>query len=285
MTERRSILVALVALVALALGLAGCSNDSDKPTSSGPHPPQMPPASSMEVNLGLFEDESGGANGAYAAEAEPMTKFNWFNAVVRLVAIHTFVKTALTPPALAFALAVHTPPSLQEDGFFMWIYTWTDGRGHEVQIHLRGGVEGDHVLWELFLSDNEHEPPLDQALWFWGQANFAGTEGFWIFHDLDAEMFPEFARIEWSVVAEDDRRLVITNIGQDHEDFGDSLTYQITGTTASVVYFNASEEMTADITWDTETEAGSLRVPDYNGGQRACWDTDQNDVECPGPAS
>ena len=40
-----------------------------------------------------------------------------------------------------------------------------------------------------------------------------------------------------------------------------------------------------DIIWNEADGSGSLRVPDYNDGVRACWDTNQFDVECPGTAA
>ena len=50
-------------------------------------------------------------------------------------------------------------------------------------------------------------------------------------------------------------------------------------------FYDASENLNADITWDEVTGAGSIQVPDYNDGERACWDEDQDDIECPDTTS
>jgi hypothetical protein len=41
-----------------------------------------------------------------------------------------------------------------------------------------------------------------------------------------------------------------------------------------------SEPLVYNITWYPDG-SGSIQVPDYNGGLKACWDVHQNDVVCP----
>jgi hypothetical protein len=47
----------------------------------------------------------------------------------------------------------------------------------------------------------------------------------------------------------------------------------------SIVYYDASEDTTSDITWFADG-SGSLTVPDYNNGDQACWDTEQRNEAC-----
>jgi hypothetical protein len=48
---------------------------------------------------------------------------------------------------------------------------------------------------------------------------------------------------------------------------------------STIDYTDASADVTSNITWYADG-AGSLTVPDYNGGGTACWDTRQRDVAC-----
>ncbi|MDQ1317536.1 MAG: hypothetical protein QG588_1188, partial [Candidatus Poribacteria bacterium] len=45
-----------------------------------------------------------------------------------------------------------------------------------------------------------------------------------------------------------------------------------------VTYFDSSANITAEVTWDTVTTAGSLKVPDYNNGNWAYWDENKQDI-------
>ena len=281
-------------LLASFLGLAGagCSRGPTTPAESGPEPLQLPPVESMKVDLGLFQ--TAGAGAADLQDEEGLetpgrfgaaTRFNWTNAVVRVLFIQGAVVAALTPPTLAFAAAIHTIPTLQPDGAFLWIYTWDDGEGHDFQIRLRGKVETDHVHWELRVTNLHADPPLDQALWFRGDSSLENDSGFWVFQDLDDPDLPEFARIDWDASAPDDRELSIENIRAGDDGEGDTLTYKLRGTMASIHFYDASADLESDITWDTVTMAGSLKVPDYNNGERACWDENQEDTVCPDETS
>ena len=53
------------------------------------------------------------------------------------------------------------------------------------------------------------------------------------------------------------------------------------GTIGLIQFYDASERMTAEVRWNVDTMAGSLRVPDYNDGRRACWDENLQDITCP----
>lgn len=272
-------------LAAALLFTAGCDKDSTQPSSEA-GAPSLPPASSMHLDLGFFQQ--GSLDPEAAQQGEQLTKFNWTIAAITALWVDVHVAAILTPPFLAFGAAIHTIPSYQEDGSYLWIYTWVDPSGNEeVEIRLRGRVEGDHVRWELRVTNENADPPLDRTLWFWGESKLDENAGFWVFNDLGQPDFPEVARIHWYVAAEDDQELAIEVTGEGHEDEGDNLTYKIDGSDASMVLEDVSEEATVEIRWDTVTGTGSFLSPGYNGGNRACWDENQEDTVCPedAPAS
>jgi len=40
------------------------------------------------------------------------------------------------------------------------------------------------------------------------------------------------------------------------------------------------DDLRADISWNVDTKTGSLVSPEYNNGDRACWDSTFRNTEC-----
>jgi hypothetical protein len=258
--------------------MVGCSSDDDNPASaSDPEAPDLPPIASMQVDLNLFDT---GSQSPLPRPATVLAKHNWWAAATRVWVIGFIVDLAVIPPSLAFAVAVGSTPSYIGEDTWLWIYTHVEQSGNEVQIRLKATELDEGIAWELRVTDANATPPLDQDLWFNGETHNGGTEGFWIFYDLGEEPFAEALRIDWDYNAEDDRELIIENIQQGGADFGDTLSYLVDGTTISMMCHDESKEIDADITWDEETHAGSIMVPGYNNGERACWDENLEDTVC-----
>lgn len=277
-------ILTLALSMVIAVGMIGCSEEPLTTTSPDPasEAPSLPPVESMQFDFGFFGNGTSPSNTATTLSTEEThAKFNWLNAAVRVAFINVAILTAFGPPTAAFTAAIHTQPVVEEDGTFLWTYTWNEAPGHDVVIHLRGRIEGVHVNWSLRVTDDQANPPLNEFLWFRGQSSFVEDAGYWVFNDVDDERQIEVARIDWDFVDEEDRELVFENIHRGHDDYGDQLTYAVDGSLISVQFYDASEELTADIRWDDVTGVGSLKVPDYNDGERACWDEDQEDIDCP----
>jgi hypothetical protein len=270
----------LALTVLVAMTLVGCGNDSTGPEGEAPEAPTLPPASSMQFDFSFFESGDPLAGKSGAESSPEASHLNWINAVVRVAYINLVVADIFAPPVAAFQAAIHTFPVHQSDGSFLWTYTWVDGQ-HEVVIKLRGRLDGDHVDWALRVTDEQATPPLDDFLWFYGESSLVSESGFWIFNDREGTEPVEVAQIDWSVEPNDDRQLSFENIREGDEEYGDTLTYSVDATIISVDFYDASENLRADITWDELTGAGSLLVPEYNNGERACWDENQEDTICP----
>ena len=63
---------------------------------------------------------------------------------------------------------------------------------------------------------------------------------------------------------------------------GDMLTYKAENSNRSVTYLDQSANPAAagQIFWDDVTYAGYLIAPNYNNGQKSCWDSQLNDMTC-----
>jgi hypothetical protein len=259
--------------VVLAATLSGCGDAPTDPLSDGAGPvseaPELPPLQSMQMDLSFF----GSPGQAPTSDAEGL-KLNFLNAAVRAAYIQVTVATIMAPPTLAFAAAIHTYPSYV-DGSYLWIYTWVDD-GQDHQIRLRGTPMDNHVDWELYVA----LPGADPELWFSGQSRTDRDQGHWRFRDFTAEGDPEVLRVDWEVNSDVDAFLTFRNVYVGQEEEGDELRYRADGVMRSIEFADASTGEDWDIIWNEADGSGSLRVPDYNGGVRACWDSNQEDVEC-----
>ena len=122
---------------------------------------------------------------------------------------------------------------------------------------------------------------MTDFLWFTGETRLQNDRGFWIFNDRRAGSTVPVARVDWTNVSEKNRTLSFRNVDGASADLGDQLAYRVDGDVIAVTFHDASAQQDADITWNEVTGTGSLMVPDYNGGARACWDAQQENMVCP----
>jgi hypothetical protein len=102
-----------------------------------------------------------------------------------------------------------------------------------------------------------------------------------VFNDLAARGDEDVARLDWEIAGAQDAFLDFSVLDTGAENFGDDLIYRADGSARSIEYVDASAGETWDIRWDVASGEGSLMVPGYNGGARACWDAQQMDAACP----
>lgn len=272
--------IALLALLVAAL--TGCGKEPTAPARSRSDAPTVPPATSMQFDFGFF-DRTGGA-AAYAAHPggadSTLAKSHWINAVVRVVYINLSVADLFSAPVMALQAALAQHPVLGDDGWFTWTFAFND-KGHDVTLHLRARIDGDLVTWRMQVTDPQANPPMNDFLWFTGETRLQNDRGWWQFNDRRGGAAVPVARIDWTNTSERQRTLVFRNVDAVSADLGDRLAYEVNGDLVSVTFHDQSAATDADITWNEATGTGSLMVPDYNGGQRACWDEHQEDMTCP----
>ena len=280
--------LAALALLALFVPvLTGCGKQPASPAKSANEPPPVPPASSMKFDFNNFFDQHGAAqvhaahpNGVDATAA----KSNWINAVTRIVYINLTVADLFAAPTLALQAALHTEPVLGDDGWFTWTYSFSDN-GHDITLRLRGRIDGAIVTWRMLVTDPQATPAMNDFEWFTGETRLQNDRGFWIFNDRRNGEAVAVARIDWNSASERDRSLSFRNVDTASADFGDQLEYRVADALASITFLDASTQASFDITWNELDGTGSLMVPDYNNGERACWDEHQENCVCPSAVS
>jgi len=254
----------------LALAIAGCSDD-DNPTAPTEQAPTLPDPELITFNFSFFDQ------GQDLEQNKSLDEYdNFLNAYVRVALLEVVARIVMTPPVAAFSLALHTPPSLQDDGSWIWVYTHVDG-DEQVQIRLRRLPLENGVEWELRVSVDGHQPELDNVIWFTGTTMDEGETGAWTFRDLDDPAFPISGEIAWGDNAAG-RFLRFTCLGGD--DMGDRLEFQDADPMYTITFVDVDLDETSHIEWFADGH-GSLTVPEYNDGEQACWDTDLQNMVCP----
>jgi len=280
------LIIAICVLMMIQLVGCGGGNDddgdndanlSDEITSTAP---PLPPDESMTVDLSLFDE--GAANDLRAPSAVA-TYMNFGNAVTRVAAVNAALAAAVAAPATVFTAARLHAPVPQSDGSWLWSYSVTI-EYVTFTASLNGIIEGDESRWSMVVSTNAPLRPVMSFLWYKGVCTDKNTAGEWEFFDITTptEQNP-VVKVNWTAdVDNKTAHLILENVDTrpDAEYAGDVLDYSAGTELAFISYTDVSENAVWDITWNTETGEGSLKVPEYNGGAKACWNNLKQDVTC-----
>jgi hypothetical protein len=271
----REVLSIFLVIALASVSLVGCFEDIDGDEDYVEAPP-LPPEESMNIDMSIFIDY------------EPLAGSNFKNAAVRMVAINTSVAAILAAPAAVFAAAISTVPKQQQDGSWLWSYT-TTVLGNRYEANLTSRTEMNKNIWSMRVTSTAPELQLDNFEWYIGESSRTNTSGSWTFFDIKTpDERNQVGTVDWRVATVTIGfpnvtypELVLTNTNSRSEYFGDVTSYRIEYSTATISYYDASEDLTSYITWDLDTYSGSIKVPNYNNGEVACWDENLQDIECP----
>lgn len=258
----------ILVLAGLMLAQAGCSEDTPlaPENNNTAQAPVLPDPQRLSLDLGFFAD----------GKSADKSQNHFFNAYLRAIIVTAMTELVLAPPVAAFSVALHTPPSHQADGSWIWVYTHVQGQ-QEVQIRLHGLVLEDSVQWSLYVSDNNPAHPIDNELWFDGTTANEGEEGAWTFYDFNLDGKPAVAELQWG---EGEQGSYLSLTALEGEDAGTVLTYLEDGPLCAIEFQSLEDENPWFIRWNEDDGTGSLQVPDYNYGEPACWDSNQQDTFC-----
>ncbi len=266
----------VVALIAAHVFMTACDKNPSGPDNK--QQPALPPQSSMAMDLSDFNQAL--PKGQAETNAPGL---NYTTARVTVALINLSVATILSVPTLTFVAALSQQPVLQSDGKFHWIFTVNDG-SKSFKADLAGWVDvpTSEAVFEMRISTTGVIPALNNFLWYEGRAQLTNKTGYWEIYDALRPASPtKILRIDWQAPDQNNATLELTAVEQGVPTFGDKVRYNVAGTTRTVQHFDASANATVTITWDAVTKAGSITAPNYNNGNKACWDSQLNDVTCP----
>lgn len=266
---KRLQLISFFALIA-TLTLSSCS---DNATSVGDKPPPVPPEQSMAMNFSDFETQNSGK----LVRTQSVT--NFVQAAVRAAVLKGIVDINLAIPRALLAAAANSEARLNEEGQWEWNYNKTEqGNAYGVRLVATGSGSGT-VNWQFYVTNSALG--LTDKLFFRGTSNVSGTEGSWTYYNLQNSGSEEaVSKITWSLDGENNVDLRLEVVSQQSEYAGDYIEYSFDGTAKTAVHHDASENENITLYWNVNTHAGYLIAPNYNGGAKACWDGNLQDISC-----
>ena len=243
-------------LLALALALAAC--DSAGPDGA---PDVIAPAA-FAVDLDAFPDD-----GARVAAGR-----NFLTAAGRVGVVSTIVGLNLVLPERATRAATRVSP-VEEDGQFVWD-TQVDVFSNDVQIRLVGDPDGDRVGWTLTTENRSDDVEDGPFTYYTAETTLDGREGSWRLFNPDVDGPILTAEFEIDGTPE-----ITFAVPQGRPQAGATVRYETDGD-VQTFEFEAADGTETLVRWNTETGAGSIEAEDYDGGARACWNEDFEDVAC-----
>ena len=249
-------------VIGLVIGMA-CS---DKNTQV--EQPTMPSSGILTVDFSTFTDASMERPAEHCAD---------FDTAAALVTVWAQVTNAiLVMPRLAFVIAVLQPATYDAD--MGW--SWGIDLDENVSINMTAQVvSGDSVEWMMFITNVEDS--LDHFLWYLGRCNFGADGGWWEFYDPDLPADSnDVLWVGWEENESDTTgKLTLVNTDETDDGCGDTLYYELDGSTAFVWLHDVDSERPGrwEITWDIDEHYGMITYPE---GESRCWDSALECADC-----
>ena len=219
-----------------------------------------------------------GALGEESGQASSQTSLNFTNAAIRVLAAQVVTVVGLAVPVATFAAAANSTPTFEDDDRWHWRFTAVQG-GHTYMAHLSGAVEGSAVAWDMRITSPTHVPPLEEFVWYGGQGQLDRTAGTWTFYDpATPASATAVLRIDWRNTSSTEHGWEATALAGPGS--GDVFSVSADGDDRMLTFDDASEQTFVEIYWNAADGSGYLIAPHYNGGVKACWDTNQQDIAC-----
>lgn len=252
--------------------LTSCKDD---PSSiSNDEPPQIPTAESMEMDFSTFDNSLGAKESVNNQNGE-----NFAQAAFRALIAKAIVNVNLAIPKVLLEAASNSEAELNENEEWEWSYSRSAAnQTYEVRLIASRNSGGD-VNWEFFVTNPDLN--IENKLFFNGTSNSEGTQGVWTYYNLLNSAEDEaVSQISWTVDEEDNVELRLEVLSNRNDQEGSYIEYTFDGTIKNAIFYDASTDETTELQWNVETNAGYIIAPDYNNGEKACWDENFDDVSC-----
>jgi len=210
---------------------------------------------------------------------------NWGWAVLNVAVWNTVIGVTLGVPVASFEEAFNHEPEPQDDGSWVWSYTF-DVVQIQYEAELHGRLVPDEFQWEMYIT---RDGEFDHFLWYSGVCDFLSEEGVWTFYKNPDEPRP-FVEAEWHWESSTDTGdLKFTNIEPGSPENGGYITFGVNGGFAyGGLYdsyyniYNKGLENHTDIEWNETSLEGHIRDSlHYQDSEWHCWDSNLEDTECP----
>jgi len=269
--KNRYYLSTVAGLLSCILLIVSCKDD---PSSVSEEPPTVPPASSMKMDFSTLSNQKDGAQANSQQSVE-----NFGRAVVTGIVLKSIVEVNVAIPRALLTAANNSDAELNENEEWEWSFSRTErDTSFDVRL-LASRTEQDSVNWSFYVTNPDLE--LDNQLFFDGTTNANGTEGVWAYYSIENTGSQEqVSHLNWAINVENDIELRLEVTSDRHGNQGDYIDYTYEDSLKTVVYYDNSEDAETEIQYNVNTKAGYIIAPNYNNGEKACWDENLQDVTC-----
>lgn len=261
----------------LAFTLWSCDDDPTGPDlDDEPDPPSF---DQVELELSIFEDSDHFSSSSFSTEdvmPHFETKEEYFTAYEQAAwyawfAQFYFETMALFPRAY-FNQEQWGEPSL-DGNTWVWEYAWSYD-GESVAFKITAEDTGEAMYWEARYSISTQEENIDNALLISAQDYHDGSGGDWQMYDLMEQDEPVF---EFTYELDGDTTTMVDLSFDDQED--GRYLYEREDEISTLTFWDISDGQSV-IEWNNETGEGFIESPDYQSGERVCWDENYQNTEC-----
>ncbi|MDR8393541.1 hypothetical protein NC796_20470 [Aliifodinibius sp. S!AR15-10] len=260
-------------LLTAVVGIFMVSSCNDNPSSSEEGPPDLPPAQSMDMGFTEFEQFND------QQEKSTASTNNISRAFVTATVLKAIVDVNLAIPRALLLAAENSEAELNGDGEWEWSYSKTEGE-HNYNVTLLATREGDDsVQWNFYVTNSPLG--LDNALFFSGETNEEGDQGTWTYYNLqNPGQEEEVSTVSWTIEGEEELEIRLDVTSDRNDNLGDYITYSSEGEIKTAVYFDASDDEITELQFNADNYTGYIIAPNYNNGEKACWNSALQDVAC-----
>ena len=269
----------------LLVFIVSCEKSDDSGSES--QALELPPFETMAFDFDSFTDDPQSGK-SYTAMSKP--NGNWVLSRLVVGVWNSALFTTLAVPVASFHAAFAHDPEVVGDLKWQWSYS-VDGFTSEYTARLTGEIEGDNVIWEMYITKAGIDP-FEEFLWFSGVSDLNGNSGYWILNE-SAERPNPMLRIDWERSDEEVgsiRYTWVRELDQNENDdlFMDSyLQYGLQeGDYDAYFESHTYDEQTEGfvdvrIEWNRDGYFGRVLAPGYFQDEDwHCWDQTGEDIVC-----
>lgn len=263
-------------LSAILVLFTGCNSSS---TGVEDTPPVLPPSVVLETDFALFSENNAGANIQAGANKIENPYSHFLNASTRALLLNGTINANLFLPASILTAAEAVEPVLNEDDEWEWNFS-VSGNSQTFSVSLVGEEQDSgQTTWSVFVSNSLLN--LDDELLLEGVSTSNSGSGSWTVNRLAGfGTVQPHLQLDWDFDS-------VTEYSVDLEFLQmrdllpvQSIRTQRDGPEKQTISRDMDDDLRADISWNVDTKTGSLVSPEYNNGDRACWDSTFRNTEC-----
>ncbi len=271
--------IVIAFLCAYMAVLPACNKDSN-PSTAGETAPELPSIETMQLDQQLLNFFTTSVTQTVLGKTnQTLPRQNWLTAVFVVSVFNVLVLAGLAIPVAATSAALSVEPTFESDGKWHWNYTY-QGPLQTHDLELTGQVLPGKTVWEMYVT-RQLPTELNHFLWYSGEAEISGENGFWVFYDdTKPNENAEVIGIDWTVNSETDREITFTDRNVDSPGLGNTLNYDLLTPNVTMTIVNATAGDSTEVSWNMDSGEGHIIAPDYNDGNKACWNSTQENIDC-----